>query len=100
MTNPARAVDNGDTSATPASRAVDGLGCSGPNPSTSPNVLRTPRSGTLTLNVVGDDEVRGELRVCARRGVSHPCMRRVKDPNHDALRAILDGSCARRLYSI
>src|SRR6516164_20655 len=45
MTNPARAVDNGDTSAAPASRAVDGLGCSGPNPSTSPNVLRTPRSG-------------------------------------------------------
>src|SRR5262249_34455653 len=47
MTNPARAVDNGDTRATPASRAVDGSGYSRPDPPTSPNVLRTPRAGTL-----------------------------------------------------
>jgi hypothetical protein len=37
-----------------------------------------------TLERVGDDEVRGELRIGARSFVSHPCMRRGKDPNHDA----------------
>src|SRR5262249_36425399 len=50
MTNPARAVDNGDTRATPASRAVDGSGYSRPDPPTSPNVLRTPRAGTLSFH--------------------------------------------------
>ena len=37
-----------------------------------------------TLERVGDDGVRGELRVGARSIVPHPCMRRVKDPDHDA----------------
>src|SRR5215831_10425639 len=37
-----------------------------------------------TLERVGDDNVRGELRVGARSIVSHPCMRRAKDPDHDA----------------
>jgi len=37
-----------------------------------------------TLGRVGDDEVRGELRVGARSIVPHPCMRRARDPDHDA----------------
>ena len=37
-----------------------------------------------TLERVGDDGVRGELRVGARSIVPHPCMRRAKDPDHDA----------------
>ena len=37
-----------------------------------------------TLEHVGDDDVRGEQRVGARSIVPHPCMRRAKDPNHDA----------------
>jgi len=37
-----------------------------------------------TLERVGDDDVRGELRRGARSIVPHPCMRRAKDPNHDA----------------
>src|SRR5215470_225069 len=39
----------------------------------------TAPSTTAHLSVVGDDEVRGELRVGARTLVRHPCMRRVKD---------------------
>ena len=37
-----------------------------------------------TLERVGDDEVRGELRVGARSFVPHPCMRRAKGRDHDA----------------
>ena len=36
------------------------------------------------LERVGDDGVRGELRVGARSIVPHPCMRRAKDRDHDA----------------
>ena len=35
-----------------------------------------------------DDDVRGELRVGARKIVPHPCMRRAKDPDHDAVMRI------------
>src|SRR5215467_3926257 len=41
-------------------------------------------AGTLE-RVGGNDEVRGELRVGARRIVPHPCMRRGKNPDHDAV---------------
>src|SRR5215475_3196972 len=47
-----------------------------------------------TLERVGDDDVRGELRVGARSIVPHPCMRRAKSPNHDA--GIRIGSKPRR----
>ena len=37
-----------------------------------------------TLGVVVMTKVRGELRNGARGNVPRPCMRRAKDPNHDA----------------
>ena len=41
-------------------------------------------AGTLE-RIGGDDDVRGELRVGARSIVPQPCMRRAKDPDHDAV---------------
>src|SRR5262249_14941395 len=45
-----------------------------------------------TLEHVGDDDVRGELRVGARSIVPHPCMRWARGPDDDAVMRIAASS--------